>query len=566
MDQTNSERGQAAGMSRRRLLQLGAAGTLALPGLSGLLAACGDDDDTQGSTNTTPQGTGTGPSTTAATVPADRTAILKFGQMRGESYDPIRSVAVEYVQLHCIFDTLLGISREDSTLQPRLATEWSVTGNRLRLKLRSGVVFQDNTPFNADAVKFSMERVMNEASSNTKTRLANVASIEVIDPSTVEIVMKTPAPGPLLLQLTDRPGMIVSPTAVRAAGSSDAFSKKPVGAGMYKLEGDWRPRESMSVRAWDGYWDKDAVKLAGIDFTEIAFAAKVNALRSGAVDVIGFEGADVAVLKGDSNLRVLVGPGPAMRGLWINTTIAPFDKELVRQAISHAIDRNAVVAAMTQGQGEPRHQPFGKDSQAYDTALENRWPYDVDKAKSLLTQAGFPNGLTFQSIIGGTATTYVQFGEVIQGQLKRANINMDLQLVDQARAIPMLFRDGNRGVAASAPIGGGATSANTDQFIRDGFLREGATNAGGVEVPGVRDLIDRAAAATNENDAKALYKQANKIITDGLWQNIAIYADAAVTGFQKHVGGITKAFVDTDINSNILRGVFISQGKVAVSK
>jgi peptide/nickel transport system substrate-binding protein len=550
-----------AELSRRRLLQLGAAGAIALPTLSALLAACGDDDD-DGTSVPSPTG-GTATATTLARDLADQTAILKFGQMRGEYYDPIRSVAVEYVQLNCIFDTLLALSRTDSTIQPRLATEWSVTGNRLRLKLRTGVVFQDGTPFNADAVKFSMERVLNDAASNTKARLANVSGIEIVDPSTVDIVMKTAAPGPLLIQLTDRPGMIVSPTAVRAAGTSEAFSKKPVGAGMYKLEGDWRPRESMSVRRWDGYWDKDAVLLAGIDFTEIAFAAKVNALRSGGVDVLGFEGADVAVLKSDSNVRVQVGPGPTMRGLWINTTIAPFDNALVRQAISHAIDRNGVVGAMTQGNGEPRHQPFGKDSQAYDPALENRWPYDPDKAKSLLSQAGM-SSLTFPSIIGGTATTYVQFGEVLQGQLKRANINMDLQLVDQARAIPMLFRDGGSGVAASAPIGGGATAANTDQFIRDGFLREGVTNAGKVEVAGVRDLIDRAAAATNPDDSKNLYRQANKIITDGLWQNIAVYADAAVTGYQKYVGGITKAFVDTDTNGNILRGVFITKGKVAI--
>ena len=99
--------------------------------------------------------------------------------------------------------------------------------------------------------------------------------------------------------------------------------------------------------------------------------------------------------------------------------------------------------------------------------MENRWPYDPDKAKSLLSQAGV-NNLTFPSIIGGTATTYVQFGEVLQGQLKRANINMDLQALRRIsrRTIPMLFRDNGSGVAASSPIGGGATAANTDQFIR----------------------------------------------------------------------------------------------------
>ena len=212
----NQQRREAE-LSRRRVLQLGAAGALALPTLSGLLVVCGDDGGS-GTSEPSPTGGGTAPATTVARDLADQTAILKFGQMRGEYYDPIRSVAVEYVQLNCIFDTLLSLSRTDSTIQPRLATEWSVTGNRLRLKLRSGVTFQDGTPFNAEAVKFSMERVLNDAASNTKARLANVSAIEVVDPTTVDIVMKTAAPGPLLIQLTDRPGMIVSPTAVKAAG------------------------------------------------------------------------------------------------------------------------------------------------------------------------------------------------------------------------------------------------------------------------------------------------------------------------------------------------------------
>ena len=126
--------------------------------MSLLLAACGDDDGGCAVGPTKSGGT-RNPRNLARDL-ADQTAILKFGQMRGEYYDPIRSVAVEYVQLNCIFDTLLGISRVDSTIQPRLATEWTTTGNRVRLKLRTGVVFQDGTPFNADAVKFSMERVL----------------------------------------------------------------------------------------------------------------------------------------------------------------------------------------------------------------------------------------------------------------------------------------------------------------------------------------------------------------------------------------------------------------------
>ena len=220
--------------------------------------------------------------------------------------------------------------------------------------------------------------------------------------------------------------MIVSPTAVQAAGDSEAFSQAPVGAGMYKVEGEWYPRESMSTRAWDGYWDKDAAKLGGIDFSEIAMSAQLNALRAGDVDMGSYQGADAQAIQGIDNLRLKVGYAPLIKGLVINTNIAPFDNPKVRQAIAYAIDRDAAVQAVTFGYGRPAYQMFNQESPGYNPELEGYYAYDPEKAKALLEEAGFPDGISFESIIGSTAAPYVQFGQFLQANLKQAGINMDL--------------------------------------------------------------------------------------------------------------------------------------------
>jgi ABC-type transport system substrate-binding protein len=550
-------------LSRRLLLQIGASslGVLAL-------AACGGSAGVS-----TPSDNPTaGPATSGSPAPTgggkpDPAAILRYGQMRGESYDPVRMVAVEDVQLNVLFDTLLSINFETGQLEPRLATDWKIMPDRIRMTLRQGVVFQDGTPFNSDAVKFSVERVLNDPASNVKTLVPMLDHVDVVDPSTVDVFLKVPQPNPLLMQFTTRPGMIVSSTAYKAAGSSDAFSKAPVGAGMYKISGDWHPRESMQVVAWPGYWDKQAALLGGINFNELPMNQRVNDLLAGSADMDGVDGTDVPALKQEPHMRVFTGLSTSVRGLNINLTIEPFTNLQVRQAIAYAIDRDAVVRALTGGLGKPAYQIFTEDSPAYDPALEGTYKYDPAKSKQLLSAAGFPDGLTFKSIIGGTATSYVNFGQLVQAQLKQVGITMNLQLVNQADAIPQLYRLGpdGHGTAASAPIGSGAYARTTDQVLRTTFLKEGFTNPGGVEPPGIRDLIDKAAAALDAATSAALYKQANKMIVDNLYAVIPIYREAAVGALWDYVGGIKRGFTDTDANPDFMRGIFINQGKQPVS-
>jgi peptide/nickel transport system substrate-binding protein len=545
-------------LSRRRLLQVGAVGLVGV-GVP-LLGACGGEN-TAGDSGGGSEREGSGGE--AAAGRPDRSAILKWGSMRAESMDPIRQVAVEWVQLNAVYDTLLTISPTDGTIGPRLASEWEASDGRIRLTLRDDVTFQDETPFNAEAVKFNLDRLLSDRDSNITSTVPQLDRVRAIDEHTVELILTDNTPLAMLMALTSRPGMMASPTAVRRARTSAAFSERPVGAGMYAVEGAWHPRESMSVRAWDGYWDTDAQTLGGIDFTEVALDSKVNALRSGSIDIASFEGYDVPALEGDDSITLTVGPGPRGRGLTVNTTIAPLDDLKVRQAIAHAIDRDAVVEALTNGQGEARYQPFASDSPAYDEELNEMYTYDPDRAQELLADAGYEDGVSFESIIGGTATAYVQFGELIQSQLREVGIDMNLELVDQARTIPMLYRDGGHGTAASAPIGGGANAADTDLFIRQYFLPDGPFNAGGVEIRGVERLLEQAGAQADTDSARRYYQEINRTVMENLYQVIPVYADAAVTGHQPYVGGLTRAILDTDSNPELLRGIYINEGREA---
>ena len=516
----------------------------------------GEDDSGQCGTTSSPGDVG-GDESAASPEDADPSAILRWGAMRAESMDPIREAGVDYVQLHAVFDTLLSISPEDGELMPRLATEWEADDESIVLHLRDDVTFQDGTPFDAEAVAFNLDRAKTDPDSNVTGMLDAVEAVEVVDDSTVELQLAEPTPLAVLQLLADRPGMMASPEAVRDAGGSTAFSEAPVGAGMYRIEGEWFPRESMSVRAWDGYWDSDAQTLGGIDFTEVEPDAKVNALLSDSVDVASVGGTDVAALEGEPDVALSVGPAAIGRGLTVNPTLEPFDDPLVRQAIAHAINRDAMVEALTNGYGEPRCQLFAANSPAYDEELDGLYPYDPARATELLDEAGYPDGLEFRAIIGSGATAYIQFGELLQAQLAEVGIDMELDLVDRAQTLPMLYEED---AAPAAPIGGGADAALTDVFIRNYLLEDGSFNAGDVELPEVRDLVEEAGAQPDIESARPMYQELNRAVAEDLFQIIPVYADAAITAHQANVGGLHPGLIDVDPSPELLRGVFVAEG------
>jgi ABC-type transport system substrate-binding protein len=540
--------------------------------VAALVAACsGDDDGGSASPAGREDASGCGGQPAAddaggdegglTAADADRSAILRWGAMRAESMDPIRGAGVDYVQLYAVFDTLVSVSPDDGELVPRLASEWEADEDSIVLQLRDDVTFQDGTPFDAEAVAFNLDRAMNDPDSNITEMLEAVEGVDVVDEHTVELQLAEPTPLAVLQLLADRPGMMASPDAVREAGDSAAFSEEPVGAGMYEIDGEWFPRESMSVRAWDDYWDPDAQTLGGIDFTEVEPDAKVNALLSGSVDVASVGGSDVSALEDEDDVAITVGPASIGRGLTVNPTMEPFDDLRVRQAIAHAINRDAMVEALTNGYGEPRCQLFATSSPAYDEELDGLYPYDPARATELLEEAGYADGLEFRAIIGSGATAYIQFGELLQAQLAEVGIDMELELVDRSQTLAMLYEED---AAAAAPIGGGANAALTDLFIRNYLLEDGSFNAGDVELPEVRELVEEAGTQPDIESARPLYQELNRAVAEDLSQIIPVYADAAITGHQAYVGGLRPGHLDIDPSPDLLRGIFITEGEEPV--
>jgi peptide/nickel transport system substrate-binding protein len=145
---------------------------------------------------------------------ANPKAVLNFGEMQGQDYDPIIHADTEFFQLYAIFDTLVSY-KSNGTLIPRLATSWQASSDKVRMSLRPGVTFQDGTPMDAAAVAFSLNRVLTDRSSTVKSEVPMLGSVSVVDSQTIDLLLTENAALSLLFQLGGQVGMIVSPTAVK---------------------------------------------------------------------------------------------------------------------------------------------------------------------------------------------------------------------------------------------------------------------------------------------------------------------------------------------------------------
>ena len=303
----------------------------------------------------------TEPTAAESTAPAeddpelDPDGRLTIGTFAIYPWDPAKqSSGYAITQLALVFDRLVHTA-PDGSLVPGLATAWeySPDGTTLTFDLRDDVTFQDGTPFDAAAVKANIERSQTLEGSSSKADLARIAEVVAVDPQTVELHLASPD-ATLPAVFSGAAGAMMSPASM-ADPTVDAH---PVGTGMYTL-GDYVPASSYSVERWDGYWDPDAVKLAGIDVVSLPdSAARINALRTGEIDIAPVEPSDVETIEQTDGMSVDRNETLRYVYLAMNLAETPLDNLQVRQAISHAIDRQALVDGPFFGLGTPTAQPW----------------------------------------------------------------------------------------------------------------------------------------------------------------------------------------------------------------
>src|SRR4051812_13536413 len=317
---------------------------------------------------------------------------------------------------------------EKLNIVPQLALshETSADGKEVTIKLRPAVKFHDGEPFNAEAAKFSLERHLTMQGSFRKPELATVDHVDVVDPLTVKLVLKTPF-SPLIAQLTDRAGMMVSPKAAKEEG--DKFGL-PVCAGPYKFV-ERVQQDRIVFEKFADYWNKDNVSIDRVIFLPIVDATvRLANLKSGGLDLIErVLATDIKAVQSDPKLKLATAPDLGYLGLTINVNNdknkGPLSQsEKVRQALDLSIDREALNQVVFNGEFTPGNQWISPAHPYYQKAFPVRGR-DIAKAKALLKEAGAPLPVSIDYMVPKGAENEA-VAQVIQSMAAEAGFDLKI--------------------------------------------------------------------------------------------------------------------------------------------
>ena len=337
-----------------------------------------------------------------------------------------------------ICDKLFDID-ENLNIVPQLALshETSADGKAVTIKLRPGVKFHDGEPFNAEAAKYSLERHLNMKGSFRKPEIGSVDKVEIVDPMTIKLVLKEPF-SPLLAQLTDRAGMMVSPKAAEAAG--DKFGLHPVCAGPYKFV-ERVQQDRIVVEKFADYWDKDHIFIDKITYLPIVDGTvRLANLKSGGLDLIErVLATDIKSVRDNPKLKLSKAVQLGYFGLTMNLGNGPkADNPLgkdarVRRALELSLDRDAINQVVFNGEFVPGNQWVSPLHPYYQQAfpIPKR---DVAKAKALLKEAGVNGPISLDFMVPNGAETRA-VAEVVQSMAAEAGFDLKIRVTEFATSI-----------------------------------------------------------------------------------------------------------------------------------
>jgi peptide/nickel transport system substrate-binding protein len=327
---------------------------------------------------------------------------------------------------------------EKINIVPQLALshETSADGKEVTIKLRPGVKFQDGEPFNAEAAKFSLERHLTMQGSFRKPELAALDHVDVVDPLTIKLVLKAPF-SPLIAQLTDRAGMMVSPKAAKEQG--DKFGLHPVCAGPYKFV-ERVQQDRIVFEKFADYWNKDNVFIDRVVFLPIVDATvRLANLKSGGLDLLErLLATDIKAVQADPKLKLSTAIELGYQGVTLNIgndkAKGPLSQSAkVRQALDLSIDRDAINQVVFNGEFKPGNQWVNPDHPYYQQAFPLR-PRDVAKAKALLKEAGVTPPVNVDFMVPKGAETEA-VAQVIQSMASEAGFDMKIRVTEFATSL-----------------------------------------------------------------------------------------------------------------------------------
>lgn len=506
---------------------------------------------TGGSPTTAPA---TGGSLAPAPTPAGGTpkrgGVLRVG-VQGDpvALDPHSTslTATNHITEH-IYGRLVTIDPA-LTPKPDLAESWEISPDGLiyTFKLRKGVKFHNGQPLVAADVKYSYERVLDPKTKSTSTAgLSAISTIETPDDGTVKITLKKPNAS-FLVGLWSPNYAIVKKEDVDKNGD---LTKTANGTGPFKFK-EYVPNTRVVVERFADYWDTGKPYLDGIEFIPVPDdTARSTAIRTGTVDFVEYAPAkDIPQLKADKNLTITGDQNTNIRYLGFNLTQKdkPWANPKVRQAISMAMDRQAIVDAAFYGLAIPTLTIFPP---GYWATLETKVPpQDIAGAKKMLADAGFGSG--FKATIK-TWSSYPFLSNAalaVQDQLKQIGITTEVLPEDNGT-----FIADNNAKNYEMLVSGTSGYTDPDGIMRGNFFTGLASNNSGYSDPEYDKLVDDAVAVTNQEERKKVYAQLQqKLLADNPW--VMLYVGSQYEAMKATV----KGYVHNATGTNIFTGTWIDK-------
>ncbi|MGN9809149.1 ABC transporter substrate-binding protein [Micromonospora sp. BQ11] len=473
-------------LSRRALL----GGAVALGAVA--LAGCGTDDGS------------------AAGKARGGTLTVGFDN-EPTTLDPALSSAISSDRnvLNLFYDSLLRQER-DGSFVPALAEKWTVEGLTVTFTLRSGVTFHDGTAFDAEAAAFNLRRVLDPATKSTKAgALRKVSAVDVADPRTLRLTLSAADPL-LLVQLAHEPGMMASPTAVKAGD----YGRKPVGTGPFAFDA-WRSKVQLTGKRNATYWRRaaDGSALPRLDQVVFRFVTDTKVLRAelstGGVQLVrALPPEEYGQLAGDRQITMTDIGVRRSYYVALNTTRAPFDDPKVREAFAMAIDRDGVGKAAAAGQYDVAPSFATAKDWFYDPSITPP-PLDPAKAKAALGGKAVPI-----TVLARRRAPDPTIAELLQSQLTAAGFVPKVEVLESQTQLDRMRKQDFDATLLVIDVPRLDPSLSFDPY----FASKGANNWSGLADPALDELLEKAAGSDDRAVRKAAYVDVQKrVVGQNYW-------------------------------------------------
>lgn len=418
-----------------------------------------------------------------------------------DSLDPHKTVAAGTEEI--FFNLYEGLVKADSSgnLQPAVASDYSISedGKVYTFTLREGILFHDNSPVTVDDVKYSIERCADTSKGEPLvSAFSNIEAVSAPDDKTVEITLKE-ADTEFLAYLTE---------AVIPASNEDP-GQNAVGTGPFMFVSH-SPQESFVMKRFDGYWgEKPALERVTLKVCANADAVAMD-LKGGSIDMMARVSPAQAEGLGD-DFEVLEGTMNLVQALFLNNKVKPFDDVRVRRALSLAVDKQEIMSMIADGKGTPiGSSMFPAFEKYYVPELNDVYKTDIEKAKALLAEAGYPDGFSFTITVPSNYTQHVDTAQILVEQFKRIGVKAEINLVQWEAWLSDVYADRNY----EATVVGLDASSLTARALLERYETDAGKNFINYSNPSYDAAYEKARSTTDDNEKTKYYKECERILTE----------------------------------------------------